>query len=135
MEAGLSDENPLKGAGVRRWSVIVVIAGSLAFMTACSWLGIGVATSRNCSRQVAAEYPSPSNVRKAVVYNYSCDGQPEMSYAEILPADGPKFTPSIFNLSKSTAQEGLFQWPNLDLTWKSDSELWITYPAGYRLGV
>jgi hypothetical protein len=98
-----------------------------ALLTSCSTHTFVVAQNCNSSPALAREFPSPSGKLNAVERHFDCPGW-YTSIIDISSAEGT-IKAVAFN-DRPVAQKRPPQWPELKIEWKSDQELWVTYPGG-----
>ena len=102
-------------------ALLIVLA---AASTSCQWLPGPMDVK--CEDHRIREYPAPDGMLKAVEIHSVCeDGQYVVS-VELSGRDADRATAMHANLR--AAQPPV--WPELKYDWKSNSELWVTYPAG-----
>jgi hypothetical protein len=80
-----------------------------------------------CEEKSVREVPSPSGILKAVEYHTTCEGW-YTGTIEIAKPDNSNRATAMHARPVSQARPPV--WPELKVEWKSDKELWITYPPG-----
>ena len=92
----------------------------------CDWLPEPM--QAKCDEKQIRDIPAPSGLVKAVEYHSVCEGNVYVASVNIAGgAAGDRATAMHAQLvSRATPPV----WPNLKVEWKSDKELWITYPRG-----
>lgn len=103
-------------------AVMIALA---AMLLSCNWMPGPM--DAKCEETRVQDYPAPGGKLKAVEYHNVCEGQAYVATVEV--AGG--------NNDRATAMHARLQgkpdtplWPILSVAWKSDSELWVTYPEG-----
>jgi len=82
----------------------------------------------NCKDEKTREIPSPDGKLKAVEYHSTCDEGPKPHHTTIEIAGPDGNNPATAMFATPQAQQPP-AWPELKIDWKSEKELWITYPA------
>jgi hypothetical protein len=108
----------------RSWRKLLLVAPILA-LTSCAFMG---GMDAKCDEKQIREIPAPSGTVKAVELHSVCDGN--VYVATINVAGGAAGGRSTAMHAQSVNRASPPVWPNLKVEWKSDKELWITYPAG-----
>src|SRR4051812_39398869 len=112
---------------MRRWFSLLVATECVTLLTLCTGCHWSVARPGcNSSPRIAHEWPSPDGKTKAVENRFDCPGWYAMTI-DIVGADNQTKT-TAFN-DRPVAQARPAVWPDLKVEWKSDRELWVTYPA------
>ncbi len=112
---------------MRRCCLLFIIIFSAAELTSCTGgysYSAGDPEDCNMNPTVAHEWPSPDGKRKAVEQHFDCPGWYALKI-EITNPDGTKA--GAFD-DRPVDQVRPARWPDLKVEWKSDHELWITYP-------
>lgn len=108
---------------MRLWFAIVVALLCAAEFTSCQQAGLDMECNQHPA--LARRWPSPDGRLRAVEYRTNCPGW-YAAEVQIVAADGTK--PTAFTV-RPTDQVRPAVWPELKVEWKSDRELWITYPG------
>ena len=114
---------------MRRCCSLLIMTLCAAMLTSCNRHPEALVTAENCNSDptVAREFPSPSGKLKAVERHFDCPGW----YASIIEISSVEGTIKAIALNdRPVAQKRPAVWPDLKVEWKSDDELWVTYPAG-----
>ncbi len=81
-----------------------------------------------CDEHQVRDVAAPGGKLKAVEYHSVCEGPQYVATVEITRVPGnDRATAMHASLVARTAPPA---WPDLKVDWKSDKELWITYPSG-----
>lgn len=107
--------------------LIAVIIASL--LTSCNgfvgeW-SVRDPESCNMNSTVAHKWPSPDGKLKAFESRFDCPGW----YALKIEITKPDGTKAVALDDRPVDQLRPNRWPDLKVEWRSDRELWITYPA------
>ena len=105
---------------------VAISAALLASCTGCRYF-VGAAENCNSHPTIAHEWLSPDGKLKAVENRTTCPGWYALTN-DIVSSDGTTKTPAF--MDRPVSQVRPEAWPNFKVDWKSDRELWITYPAG-----
>jgi hypothetical protein len=98
----------------------------LLFASACDWLPGPM--DAKCDEHQVRDIAAPGGKVKAVERHSVCEGNAYVATIEIAGTSGSdRATAMHAQLVARTAPPA---WPELKVEWKSDKELWITYPAG-----
>lgn len=112
---------------MRRCCLLLLVISSAALLTSCTGCysySAGDPENCNMNPSLAREWPSPDGKRKAVEEHFDCPGWYALKI-EITNQDGTKA--AAFD-DRPVDQVRPTRWPDLKVEWKSDHELWITYP-------
>lgn len=86
-----------------------------------------------CDQKFVRDIPAPGGKVKAVEYHSVCES-PTTYVATIEIADGAVGNGRATVMhAQLVARTSPPVWPELKVDWKSDKELWITYPAGVNV--
>ncbi len=105
---------------VRWWKLLLILP--IVATTSC----IGGMDGK-CDEQAVRDYPAPDGKLKAVEYHSTCEGW-YTATIEIAGRDNSNRATAMHARPVSQARPPV--WPTLKVEWKSDKELWITYPPG-----
>jgi hypothetical protein len=113
---------------MNRWAgfVLLLVVSATTSCGKVSFYSHG-ANSCNMNPSVAHEWRSPDGRLRVVENRYDCPGWYSLNI-DIIAADG--LTKTTTFTDRPSKQSRPNAWPDLKLEWKSDRELWITYPAG-----
>lgn len=78
----------------------------------------------NMNPTLAREWPSPDGKRKALEQHFDCPGW----YALKIEITNSDKTKAVVFDDRPIDQVRPSRWPDLKVEWKSNQELWITYP-------
>jgi len=106
------------------WRKLFPIAPILAFLS-CGFMG---GMDAKCDEKQIREIPAPGGRVKAVEYHRVCEGK--VYVASINVAGGAAGDRSTAMHAQLMSPATPPVWPDLKVEWKSDKELWITYPPG-----
>ena len=111
---------------MRRWCLLLIATACLAGLPSCNGCAYAVIDKENCNMNptLAREWPSPDGKRTAVEQHFDCPGW----YALKIEITNPDKTKAVVFDDRPVDQVRPTRWPNLKVEWKSDDELWITYP-------
>jgi hypothetical protein len=106
----------------------LIVVASATVLTSCASCGFHSVHAENCNSNptVAREWPSPDGKIKAVENRFDCPGWYSLTI-DIIDADGRTKTTGFTDRPSEQVRPNV--WPDLKVEWKSDRELWITYPA------
>jgi hypothetical protein len=116
---------------MRRCCLLLIVTMGATVLGSCGrvffYSNIAGAESCNSKPIVAHEWPSPDGKTKAVENRFDCPGWYSLRI-DIIGSDGRTKTTAFSDRPSKQSRPNV--WPDLQLGWKSDRELWITYPAG-----
>jgi hypothetical protein len=108
---------------MKRCYAILLIALAVV-STSCSWMPGPMDVK--CDEHRVREYPAPDGKLKAVEIHSVCeDGQYVVS---VELSGGPADRATAMHANWRGPQPPT--WPNMAYEWKSNNELWVTYPGG-----
>ena len=96
---------------------------SLSLLVACL---SGMQTK--CDQHDVRDIAAPGGKIKAVELHSACEGNVYVATIDIAGADGNRRAAAMH--AQLVARTSPPAWPDLKLEWKSEKELWITYPPG-----
>lgn len=116
---------------MRRCCLLLILISTAALLdscASCTFYSHNASDSENCNMNpsLAHEWPSLDGKRKLVEERFVCPGW----YSLNLDVHNADSTKAIVFTARPAAQTRPPVWPELKVEWKSDRELWITYPAG-----
>ncbi len=111
---------------MRRCCLLLIAVFSAAVLTSCTGCMFFVPGASDCNSNpsLAREWPSPDGKRKAVEQHFDCPGW----YALKIEITNPDGTKAAAFDDRPSDQVRPTRWPELKVEWKSNQELWITYP-------
>ena len=107
---------------IRRWLALSQIT---LLATTLSCLGN---MDGKCEEHQFREITAPGGKVKAIEYHSTCEGPVYVATIEVADASGSGRATAMHARMVSRATPPV--WPELKVEWKSDKELWITYPSG-----
>ena len=111
-----------------RCCLLLILISSTTALTSCTachyYSAVEGAENCNMNPSLAREWPSPDGTRKAVEQHFDCPGW----YALKVEITNPDQTKAVIFDDRPVDQVRPARWPELKVEWKSDRELWITYP-------
>ena len=112
---------------MNRWARFVMAMVVIA-STSCGRVSFYSHVADDCNQRPtsAREWPSPDGKLKAVENHFDCPGWYSLTI-DIVGADGKTKTTAFSDRPSHQVRPAV--WPDLKAEWKSDRELWITYPA------
>ena len=111
---------------MRRSCLLLILITVVMLLPSCNgFIGEASITTCNSNPTLAREWPSPDGKRKAVEQHFDCPGW----YALKIEITNPDKTKAIAFDDRPVDQVRPARWPDLKVEWKSDHELWITYPS------
>ncbi len=114
---------------MRRCCLLFIVILSTTVLTSCGRVSFysHVADPENCNMNptLAREWPSPDGSRKAVEQHFDCPGWYSLEI-DLIGSDGRTKTTAFTDRPVDQVRPN--RWPDLRVEWKSEHELWITYP-------
>ncbi len=107
--------------------LLILITGTilLTSCTGCYSYSAGDPENCNMNPSVAHQWPSSDGKMKAVENRFDCPGWYSLEI-DIIGSDGRTKTTAFTDRPVDQVRPN--RWPDLKIEWKSDHELWITYP-------
>ena len=109
---------------MRRCCLLLIVILNTTVLTSCRQVYFAAGGDCNMNPSLAREWPSPDGKRKAVEQHFDCPGW----YALKIEITSPNGTKAAAFDDRPVDQVRPTRWPDLKVEWKSDRELWITYP-------
>lgn len=109
---------------MRRCWLLWIVVFTATVPTSCKRVYFVAGGDCNMNPALAHQWPSPNGKFNAVEQHFDCPGWYALKI-EITNPDGTKA--ALFD-DRPAAQTRPPVWPDLKVEWKSDHELWVTYP-------
>ncbi len=116
-----------------RCYAILAIAPLILPLASCSWLGIGYGVNAKCDKQTVAQVDSPGGKWQAATVRNTCEYSNTKWSTTMVEVGHAQQEGRTTVFTASNGSPGVpMNWPDLKVEWKSDTEAWIIYPAGYH---